>query len=127
MPRKYEFDFDFNKTISEVFEDLYQKYTENKLFRKILEKITYGKNDEIIQRLTLNNWGVDPAVFAFHDIACGQGFDGTIIDYMTAAGINAYTDRNYDVKHYWNEELSERMPIIIGPYGNELKFPIEDK
>ena len=47
MPRKYEFDFDFNKSIGGVFEELYDKYRENKLFRKILERITLGKNDEI--------------------------------------------------------------------------------
>jgi hypothetical protein len=50
MPRKYEFNFGFNKTISEVFEDMYKKLEENKITKKSMtvlfkQKIMIGYKD----------------------------------------------------------------------------------
>jgi hypothetical protein len=112
MPRKYEFDFDFKKTISEVFEDLVKSH-------KKLDNVSNAKNNDWMQRLVLKVWEVDPAVFEFHNFACTIGFDGTIIDFMANAVINSFVERNWSVKYYWNQELEEVIPILIDNRGIE--------
>jgi hypothetical protein len=45
---------------------------------------------------------------------------------MATAVIESFKEKNWNVRYYWNEDLKEEMPIIIGPRGHEFRFPCED-
>jgi hypothetical protein len=120
MPIKYEFDHDFKQSISEVFKYIYNEYKENKVKN---DNIMTAQNNNWIQGLILRIWMVEEAVFAFYKIS---GFDGTIIDMMSTAVINSFTNLGWKVKYYFNEVLEKNQPILITPDGIEMKFPLEE-
>lgn len=123
MPIKYEFDHDYTTTIGDVFKTIYDRYKGIKI---ITDDIFSAKNDDTTQRVVLDLWKVDPAVFAFHDISYGAGFEGTITDMMSNAVLHSYTSLGWQIKYYFNETLGKKMPILITPNGKELKIPVEE-